>query len=72
MKMVNQPQSFAYGSSRVFMVGIEPNYVTTRSKEYMNPTKYVVEKYASDTPSSSTPPSSSPLHIEQPSNDSII
>lgn len=54
------------------MSGTTPVSIDTRSKHYKTPTKPVVENDATNTPSTSTPPSSDPLHIEWPSNDSII
>lgn len=49
-----------------------PVSVATRLKYYQPPTKLIVENDATNTPSTSTPPNYAPLHIERPSNDSII
>ena len=70
--LVDQPQSSTSSGSQVFMSGTTPVSVATRSKYYHTPTKLIVENDDTNTPSTSTPPSSGPLHIERPSNDSII
>ena len=70
--MIDQTQSFTFGSSQFFMASTEPIVVSTRLKEYLNPSKALVENYVSDIPSSSTPPSSGPLHIDRHNSDSIV
>lgn len=54
------------------MSGTKPIFVASQSKYYQNPTKPIVENDATNMPSTSTLPNSGRLHIEWPSNDSII